>query len=38
VRPATGLACTDDLCGPPELLAQLDRAFRLPQPTPDWDF
>lgn len=38
VRPATGLAMTDDLSGPPELLAQLDRALRLPLPVPDWDY
>lgn len=38
VRPATGLAATDDLEGPPELLAALDRTLRLPTPKPDWDF
>ena len=38
VRPATGLAITDDVNGSPELLAQLDRALRLPQPLPDWDY
>ena len=38
VRTATGLSVTDDLKGSPELLAQLDRALRLPQPKPDWDF
>jgi GNAT superfamily N-acetyltransferase len=38
VRPASGLAVTSDLSGPEELLQQLDRAFRLPQPRPDWDF
>jgi hypothetical protein len=38
VRPATGLAVTDDLAGPPELLQALDRAFCLPDPKPDWDF
>jgi predicted acetyltransferase len=38
VRPATGLAITDDLAGPPELLAALDDAFRLPAPTWDWQF
>jgi len=32
VRPATGLALTDDLAGPPELLAALDRALLLPPP------
>jgi hypothetical protein len=38
VRPASGLAVTDDLTGPPELLGALDRALRLPRPTPDWGF
>jgi GNAT superfamily N-acetyltransferase len=38
VRPATGLAVTDDLDGPPELLEALDSALRLPDPKPDWDF
>jgi len=38
VRPATGLAVTDDLAGPASLLEQLDRALRLPEPKPDWDF
>ena len=38
VRPASGLAVTDDLAGPPELLEALDWALRLPQPKPDWDF
>jgi GNAT superfamily N-acetyltransferase len=38
VRPASGLAWTDDLSGPAELLSDLDRAFRLPAPTTDWDF
>lgn len=38
VRPATGLAVTDDLSGPPELLERLDWALRLPNPKPDWDF
>ncbi|MGV3759748.1 MAG: GNAT family N-acetyltransferase [Actinomycetota bacterium] len=32
VRPASGLAVTDDLDGPPELLAALDRALLLPPP------
>jgi hypothetical protein len=35
---AIGLAVTDELSGPPELLRQLDRTLRLPQPRPDWDF
>jgi hypothetical protein len=38
VRPATGLAVTDDLSGPPELLAQLDESLRLPSPVTDWQF
>jgi hypothetical protein len=38
VRPATSLAVTDDLAGPPELLQALDQALRLPEPRPDWDF
>jgi predicted acetyltransferase len=38
VRPATGLAITDDLSGPQALLEQLDEAFLLPEPHPDWDF
>ncbi len=38
VRPATGLAVTDALSGPQELLSALDRMLRLPDPKPDWDF
>jgi hypothetical protein len=38
VAPATGLAVTDELRGPEDLLAKLDTAFRLPRPSPDWDF
>ena len=38
VRPATGLSFTDELSGPPELLARLDEVLRLPPPVPDWDF
>ena len=38
VRPATGLAVTDRLSGPPGLLKELDWALRLPDPKPDWDF
>lgn len=38
VRPATGLAVSDELHGPPELLAQLDRAITLPVPHLDWFF
>ncbi len=38
VRPATGLAVSDDLAGPPELLEALDWALCLPAPKPGWDF
>ena len=38
VRPAAGLAMTDDLSGPQELLEQLDNVLLLPEPKPDWDF
>ena len=38
VRPATGLSITDEVSGPPELLKQLDRTLRIPQPQPGWDF
>ena len=38
VRPATGLAVTDELSAPRELLEELDRTLRLPDPKPDWDF
>jgi hypothetical protein len=38
VRPATGLAVTDNLVGPPPLLEALDAVLRLPDPKPDWDF
>jgi len=38
VRPATGLAVTDDLSGPQELLHELDEALRLPSPVTDWQF
>lgn len=38
VRPATGLAVTDNLAGPPPLLEALDPVLRLPDPKPDWDF
>jgi len=38
VRPASGLAMTDDLAGPSGLLADLDRILSLPTPQPDWDF
>ncbi len=38
VRPAASLAVTDDLKGPPELLAALDAALALPVPHFDWLF
>lgn len=38
VRPATGLAVTDDIAGSPELLAQLDKTLRLPTPRFEWDY
>ncbi|MFQ6089338.1 MAG: GNAT family N-acetyltransferase [Candidatus Methanofastidiosia archaeon] len=38
VRPATGLAMTDQLSGPQELLERLDWAISIPNPKPDWDF
>jgi hypothetical protein len=38
VRPATGLAVTDELYGPEALLRELDWALRLPEPNLDWDF
>lgn len=38
VRPATGLAVTDDLHGPEELLKDLDRILCIPEPHTDWDF
>lgn len=38
VLPATGLAVTDDLVGPADLLSSLDRILCLPVPKPDWDF
>jgi predicted acetyltransferase len=38
VQPASGLTVTDDLNGSADLLGQLDRVFRLPVPSPDWDF
>ncbi len=37
VRPASGLAITDSLAGPPDLIKALDEAFRLPDPKPDWE-
>lgn len=38
VRSATSLSWTDDLTGPEDLLASLDRAFLLPPPASDWDY
>jgi hypothetical protein len=38
VGPASGLAVTDALAGPRELLADLERALLLPAPKVDWDF
>lgn len=38
VRPASGLAITDQLDAEPALLDQLDYAFRLPEPQPGWDY
>jgi hypothetical protein len=38
VRSATGLSWTDELAGPPDLLADLDRVLSLPVPSSDWDF
>jgi hypothetical protein len=38
VRAPSVVALTDDLSGPPELLAVLDEALALPPPVPGWDF
>ncbi|MHB1354762.1 MAG: GNAT family N-acetyltransferase [Anaerolineae bacterium] len=38
IRPASGLALTDNLAGSPELLKALDWAFRLPTPVIDWAY
>jgi hypothetical protein len=38
VRPASGLAVTDELSGPPALIEQLDHVLLLPIPRPDWEF
>lgn len=38
VRPATGLAVTDDLAGPSGLLEDLDEVIRLPVPSNDWEY
>ncbi len=37
VRPASGLAITDDIAGPPDLLRSLDAALRLPTPYMGWE-
>ena len=37
VRPATGLAVTDKLVGPDELLEDLDEVLNLPRPLIGWD-
>jgi predicted N-acetyltransferase YhbS len=38
VRPASSLSLTDRLTGPPDLIAQLDRALRFPPPRFGWPF
>jgi len=38
VRPASGLAATDELSAPPGLIERLDHVVLLPPPDPDWDF
>lgn len=38
VRPASNIAITDDFDADPELIADLDRAVRLPRPHFGWDF
>ncbi|MBN2460639.1 MAG: hypothetical protein JXB60_03445 [Candidatus Cloacimonetes bacterium] len=38
VRPASGLAVTDDLKGPADLLAELDNLFCIPEPHQDWEY
>ncbi|MEL6253945.1 MAG: hypothetical protein AAFR87_18190 [Bacteroidota bacterium] len=38
VRPASGLAVTDDLEGPADLLLDLDRLIRLPKAQLGWEF
>jgi len=38
LKPASGLACSDDLAADADLLNQLDNAFCLPEPQPDWWF
>ena len=38
VRPASGLALTDDLHGDPDLVAALDEVFLLPPPRAGWSY
>ena len=38
IRPATGLAVTDDLAGPASLLHTLDQTLCLPEPKLEWEF
>lgn len=38
VQPASGLAATDQLTGPVQLLTKLDHQLCLPKPLIDWDF
>lgn len=38
VCPASGLAVFNDVEAPESLLRELDAAFRLPRPNPDWEF
>ncbi len=38
VRPASGLAVTDDIAAPRELLEGLDNLVKVPAPRPNWDF
>ncbi|NQV38646.1 MAG: sterol carrier protein domain-containing protein [Candidatus Marinimicrobia bacterium] len=38
VRPATGLAATDNINAPQSLLEELDILFRLPPPKAGWDY
>ncbi len=38
VLPASGLAVTDEMAGPENLLKELDHTFLLPKPQLDWDF
>jgi len=37
VRPASGLAVTDSLSGPADLLSSLDHALLLPEPHLGWE-